>query len=40
MCVRDIDYTSISTIFPLDFGNVPTVYHFLFTILFQRFIVL
>jgi hypothetical protein len=28
MCVRDIDYTSVSTIFPLVFGIFLTVYHF------------
>jgi hypothetical protein len=28
MCVTGIDIASISTIFGLDFGNVPTVWYF------------
>ena len=31
VCVRGVDFDSISTIFLLDFGNVPTVWDFKFT---------
>ena len=33
MCVRSNDFASVSTIFPLDLGNFPTVWYFMFSIL-------
>ena len=28
MCVRDVDHASVSMMFQLDFGTVPTVWYF------------
>jgi hypothetical protein len=37
MCVRGIDFASVSTIFQLDFGTNPNVWYFFVFILFHTY---
>jgi hypothetical protein len=38
MCVGGIEFATVSKIFRLDIGTVPTVWYFLFFILFVNYI--